>query len=337
MAEHKTAVINISKALLNVSLVTLAAIGGATGIPFVAGMAALPAAVAASGTLRTFLAQQPDETLELPAPPSWTGSAHAWQTVGSSIEMRLSAIMDTVAAQLQAKQELPTPALIRQTLIQAIAQHLPTWEIPAQERGLVAAYLAPLLFAKTTEVLQPVLDQLQKDVLADTIVKVFALLNSAQQAAMPSLPPGAPAVSLTTMLEQKMQAQAYDVYISYHEQDEDEVLPIGAALKVRGILPWFDFLGKPGKLRRKEQESLIETIPTAAIFVGTHAIEKWQELHMYAFLEQFVERECTVIPVLLKSAPSTPKLPPFLDMLVWADFRRSDPDPLTQFIRGING
>jgi len=141
--------------------------------------------------------------------------------------------------------------------------------------------------------------------------------------------------SVATILEQKMQASAYDVYICYNEEDEAEVFPIGEALKAGGILPWFDFLGKPGRFKGKQQEHLIEVIPAAAIFVGQHAIKQWQELQMYAFLHQFVERECPVIPILLKSAPSKPKLPPFLATFVWVDFHRSVPDPLQQFIWGI--
>jgi hypothetical protein len=69
--------------------------------------------------------------------------------------------------------------------------------------------------------------------------------------------------------------------------------------------------------------------------VGQHAIKQWQQLQMYAFLNQFVERNCPVIPVLLKSAPSKPKLPPFLATFVWVDFHRSVPDPLKQLTWGI--
>jgi TIR domain len=343
MAEPKTASINISKALVNISLTTIAAIGSAAGIPWIAGATALPAAIAASGTLGIFLNRKKEEQLELPAPPFWTRDAQSWQVVCSSIEYHLPTIMDTMATQLKQVQGLPTQAIVKQTLIQAIAQHLPTWEIPAQERGSIAVYVAPLIFMKTAEMLQPILDQVQRDAQGEMVGKIFDLLNRAQQAELPpissvvsAMTPTTPVVSsVATVLEQKMQASAYDVYICYNEEDEAEVFPIGEALKANGILPWFDFLGKPGRFKGKQQEHLIENIPAAAIFVGQYAIKQWQELQMYAFLDQFVERECPVIPVLLKSAPSKPKLPPFLATFVWVDFHRSVPDPIQQFIWGI--
>ncbi|TMC23345.1 MAG: hypothetical protein E6J34_03130 [Chloroflexi bacterium] len=56
---------------------------------------------------------------------------------------------------------------------------------------------------------------------------------------------------------------------------------------------------------------------------------------MYAFLDQFVERECPVIPVLLKSATERPKLPPFLALFTWVDFHRTTPRPLDRLVWGI--
>jgi len=343
VAEPKTAMINISKAFVNISLTTVAAIGSAMGIPWVAGATALPAAIAASDTLRTFLKRNKEEQLELPAPPCWTLSAQSWQIVCSTIEYQLPTIMDTVAAQLKRVQGMPTEAIVKQTLIQAIAQKLPAWEIPMEQREMVAVYVARLIFTKATDALKPILDQMQKDAHMEMVVKIFDLLSEMQQRVLPPIASVVPAMapttpfvsSVATILEQKMQASAYDVYICYNEEDEAEVFPIGEALKAGGILPWFDFLGKPGRFKGKQQEHLIEVIPAAAIFVGQHAIKQWQELQMYAFLHQFVERECPVIPILLKSAPSKPKLPPFLATFVWVDFHRSVPDPLQQFIWGI--
>jgi hypothetical protein len=342
--EHKIASINISKALLNISLTTLAAIGSATSIPWLAGVTAVPGAIAASGTLRAFLERNEEEQLELPAPPSWTGNAQSWQAVCSNVEYRLPTILDTLATQLKHVQGIPTEALVKQLLLQTIEQELPAWEIPPQERGIVALYVTPPIFMKAAEVLKPILEQMQADTQAEVLVKIFDLLSGVQQTtgsstvvpvASTTVLPTPVASSVTAILERKMQASAYDVYICYNEEDEVEVFAIGEELKACGVLPWFDFLEKPGKLRRKEQEYHIENIPAAAIFVGQHAIVNWQELQMYAFLNQFVERNCPVIPVLLKSAPYKPKLPPFLAMFVWVDFHQSAPDPIKQFIWGI--
>ena len=343
VADPKIARITISKALMNISFTTIAAIGSACGIPWVAGATALPGAMAASGTLQAILNSKKEEHLDLPFPPFWTLSAASWQIVCSRIEYRLPTIMDAVAAQLQQVQGVPTEAMVKHILIQTVAQQLPTWEIPGEQREMVAVYVARLLFTKATEVLRPILDPMQKNAQMELLVKIFDQLSEMQQRVLPPVASVVPATampvpavsSVATLLEQKMQASAYDVYICYNEEDEAEVFSIGEALKAKGILPWFDYLGKPGRFRGKQQEQLIEVIPAAALFVGQHAIQHWQELQMYAFLDQFVERACPVIPVLLKSALSKPKLPPFLGTLVWVDFRRVVPDPLTQLIWGI--
>jgi hypothetical protein len=56
-----------------------------------------------------------------------------------------------------------------------------------------------------------------------------------------------------------------------------------------------------------------------------------------AFIRQFVERKCPVIPVILPKVEATPKLPIFLSGMTYVDFRTSNPDPFEQLIYGITG
>jgi hypothetical protein len=60
-------------------------------------------------------------------------------------------------------------------------------------------------------------------------------------------------------------------------------------------------------------------------------------MELEAFLREFVERGCPVIPALLKDAPRKPRLPIFLKAMTWVDFRRADPDPLQRLVWGITG
>ena len=63
-----------------------------------------------------------------------------------------------------------------------------------------------------------------------------------------------------------------------------------------------------------------------------------EELQMYALLDLFVMRQdFPLIPVLLKSTPTVPMLPPFLAAITWVDYHRTVPDPLGQLIWGITG
>lgn len=57
---------------------------------------------------------------------------------------------------------------------------------------------------------------------------------------------------------------------------------------------------------------------------------------MRAFLNEFVERKCPVIPVLLGNTPQQPKLPIFLKGHTWVDFR-TDSEAMEQLIWGITG
>lgn len=346
MTQRKSAQINLSHVMMQVSLKTLAAIGSATGLPWLAGLTALPDALTASEALRVALEKHEPLRLNLPAPASWTQSAAVWQHVCSSIEQQLPTILDYVATALK-DVSVPTDAVVQDLLLQFITQALPTWEVPAQERGLVAVYLARQLFTKAADELAPVLAPLRSDALLDMTVNVLDLLQRAQATVPPHsdvstatspVIPTQTTTSVATTLQQKMRAEAYDVYLCYHEADEQEALAIGEALKGHGLLPWFDWLARPGTLLRKEQEHFMTTLPAAAILVGQNGIEQWQEMQMYALLQQFVKRQdFPLIPVLLLSAPAVPTLPPFLATIAWVDYHRIVPDPLKQLIWGITG
>ena len=58
---------------------------------------------------------------------------------------------------------------------------------------------------------------------------------------------------------------------------------------------------------------------------------------MRAFINEFVERKCPVIPAILPSAKTTPPLPILLKSLHYVDFRVTNPDPLMQLLWGITG
>ncbi len=91
----------------------------------------------------------------------------------------------------------------------------------------------------------------------------------------------------------------------------------------------------PGKHHLENQ---IGQIKSAAVFVGKDGIGPWEQMELAAFLRQFVNRKCPVIPVILADTPKKPKLPIFLDGMTWVDFRQHDPDPpMERLIWGITG
>ncbi|HLX58067.1 MAG TPA: hypothetical protein VKR83_13685 [Ktedonobacteraceae bacterium] len=103
MSDRKAGIINVSKALLNVSLATLTAVGSATENPLLAGAAAIPQAVASSGILKPFLEKKQEEYLELPIPPWWKGEpqSKSWEEVCSTIGYRRPKIIKGVEERLR--------------------------------------------------------------------------------------------------------------------------------------------------------------------------------------------------------------------------------------------
>ncbi len=54
-------------------------------------------------------------------------------------------------------------------------------------------------------------------------------------------------------------------------------------------------------------------------------------------LREFVNRHCSVIPVILPNCTEIPRFPIFLRGYTWVDFRKKIPDPLDRLIWGITG
>ncbi len=130
----------------------------------------------------------------------------------------------------------------------------------------------------------------------------------------------------------------FDVFLCHKGIDKPAVKKIGEQLKVEGLLPWLDeWELRPGLPWQRALEEQIEHIKAAAVFVGKDGLGPWQQMELEAFLREFVDRGCPVIPVLLDYAPDKPRLPVFLRGMEWVDFRKSDTEPLERLIWGITG
>ena len=144
--------------------------------------------------------------------------------------------------------------------------------------------------------------------------------------------------SARSILQGKIVTQDFDVFLCHHGQDKGIVKQIGEQLKHAGILPWLDeWELRPGLPWQQLLEQQIAHIKTVAVFVGKSGIGPWQHQELDAFLREFVQRGCPVIPVLLADVPQEPALPVFLRAMTWVDFRRQDPDPMQRLLWGITG
>ncbi len=130
----------------------------------------------------------------------------------------------------------------------------------------------------------------------------------------------------------------FDVFLCHNSQDKPEVKKIARQLQQEGLKPWLDeWELRPGLSWQELLEEQIEDIKTAAVFVGSSGLGPWQKREMRAFLSEFVDRGCPVIPVLLENAPQKPKLPIFLKAMTWVDFRRRESNPMGKLVWGVTG
>lgn len=128
----------------------------------------------------------------------------------------------------------------------------------------------------------------------------------------------------------------FDVFLCHNSQDKPEIRDMALQLQKRGLKPWLDeWELPPGQLWQELLEEQIEQIKSAAVFVGESGFGPWQKREMRAFLSEFVDRGCPVIPVLLRNAPQKPQLPIFLKALTWVDFRQAETKPMERLIWGI--
>ncbi len=132
----------------------------------------------------------------------------------------------------------------------------------------------------------------------------------------------------------KQETTDFDVFFCYNAADKQDVRLVAQWLRARGILPWFDETElPPGSDWLDELSRQITTVHTAAVFVGPNGISQWQDREVKALLNEFTERRCTVIPVLL---PGATGLPVLLKSMSWVDLRNQDEEEFTRLIWGIN-
>ena len=135
-----------------------------------------------------------------------------------------------------------------------------------------------------------------------------------------------------------MAEQRFDVFLCHNSEDKLAVIKIAEQLRRRGLKPWLDVWElQPGAIWQFALEQQIESIGAVAVFAGQKGMGPWQSQEIYAFLQEFIGRNCPVIPVMLPETQTQPKLPIFLRNRHWVDFRLQEPEPFSQLIWGITG
>jgi predicted ATP-binding protein involved in virulence len=130
----------------------------------------------------------------------------------------------------------------------------------------------------------------------------------------------------------------FDVFLFYNSDDKTIVEDIAIKLKEIGLSPWFDeWELRPGFPWQNTIEEQIENIKSVCVFIGKSGMGHWQDMEQKAFIQQFVNRKCPVIPVILEDCIKDQEVPSFLKGMTIVDFRKKNSDPMIRLIWGITG
>jgi len=130
----------------------------------------------------------------------------------------------------------------------------------------------------------------------------------------------------------------FDVFMCHNSQDKGEIRLVSDGLREKGVRVWLDEEQlRPGLAWQVALEEQIDSIRSAAVFVGSSGLGPWQNMEYRAFLSEFASRQCPVIPVILRTAGSVPELPIFLRQLTWVDFREDEQRAMKRLVWGITG
>jgi hypothetical protein len=124
-----------------------------------------------------------------------------------------------------------------------------------------------------------------------------------------------------------MSEQPFDVFLAHNSKDKPMIREIYRLLQQRGIKPWLDEEEiAPGTSFQNEIQQAITLVKTAAIFIGSEDLGRWQEVELETFISQCIERNIKVIPVLLPKVEKIPDRLLFLRRFHAVTFRDSVTD-----------
>ena len=131
-------------------------------------------------------------------------------------------------------------------------------------------------------------------------------------------------------------ADTFDVFLCYNRADTLNVRAIARELASRRIRFFLDeHESAPGQVWTDHVRRAIDSSPSFCVFVGAAGIGQWQAIEIQNIVEARLQRGGNIIPVFLPDAPQGVRPPMQLAGLTWVDFRRSDPDPMAELIRGV--
>jgi WD40 repeat protein len=142
-----------------------------------------------------------------------------------------------------------------------------------------------------------------------------------------------------TAAQGKQAVSEFDAFLAYNSIDFETVAALRDRLHDFGLNPWMDRERiPPGRWVQDVLQDAIGRSASAVICIGVSGLGKWQAIELKTFVEECVEKEIPVIPVLLPDA-ETPAEARFLRGLEHVRFLRGidETEPLERLVWGITG
>jgi len=134
---------------------------------------------------------------------------------------------------------------------------------------------------------------------------------------------------------QTIATEHFDVFLCYQSKDQFEVKQIAKQLKKYQISSWPDQWELPAEASWQELLTRkIQKIDSLAVFVGNNG-GPWEDEDIESFMWEFIEGGHLVVPVVLPNTLRELKFPVYLRRRQIVDFRKKDPDPMTELARLI--
>jgi hypothetical protein len=125
-------------------------------------------------------------------------------------------------------------------------------------------------------------------------------------------------------------------FLCHNSADKVQVRKLNEVLKNAQISTWFDEEKlHPADVWQDVLEKAIASIGFCLVIVGDSGFGPWQDMERRAFISEFANRGCKIIPVLIGSAAKAPELPLFLKQFMWVDLRTNDNVQLARLIAAL--
>lgn len=140
-----------------------------------------------------------------------------------------------------------------------------------------------------------------------------------------------------------MRARKFDVFLSYHNNDQQIVEILARKLKSRGLKPWLAVWNLvPGETWQRAMEEALTKCISCAVCLGAGGLGPWQSEEMRAAIDRRVstaDGSFRVIPVLLPGTKRKNGLPAFLSSATWVEFSQNinDERAVDRLVSGIRG